>query len=171
MKSIFSRHGIPEVLLTDNGPQYDSKEFTEPASHYGFSHSTSSPHFPQSNGFAERAIKMTKGCLKKSKDPYLAILSHRAIPLPWCNFSPAELLMGRQIPSTILQTTGRLTPQWQFLTKFRELNRRHKWKQKEYFNSQHWTKSFARHSRSHQGLDNHRWKTVTRENNCSFLLS
>ena len=97
MKSIFSRHGIPEVLLTKNGPQYDSRDFTEFASHFGFSHTSSSPHFPQSNGYAERAVKTVKGCLKKSKDPYLALFSYRATPLPWWNLSPAELLMGRHI--------------------------------------------------------------------------
>ena len=29
LKSIFSRHGIPEVLRSDNGPQYSSKEFSD----------------------------------------------------------------------------------------------------------------------------------------------
>jgi len=41
MKSIFSRHG----------PQYCSAEF---ASQYDFTHSTSSPHFLQSKGNAEK---------------------------------------------------------------------------------------------------------------------
>ena len=29
LKSIFSRYGIPEVLRSDNGPQYSSKEFSD----------------------------------------------------------------------------------------------------------------------------------------------
>ncbi|KAK3107078.1 hypothetical protein FSP39_006562 [Pinctada imbricata] len=47
LKSIFSRHGIPEVLRSDNGPQYASKYFADFASQYGFSHVTSSPRYPQ----------------------------------------------------------------------------------------------------------------------------
>ena len=65
MKSIFSHHSLPEALLTDNGPKYNSKDFAEFAFHYGLSHCTNSPYFPQSNGHAEGAIKTVKGCLKK----------------------------------------------------------------------------------------------------------
>ena len=44
IKSVFSRHGIPEFLISDNGPQYVSKEFEEFAEKYNFKHTTSSPH-------------------------------------------------------------------------------------------------------------------------------
>ena len=50
LKSIFARHGIPEIVRSDNGPQYSSAEFMSFASSYGFQHITSSPKFPQSNG-------------------------------------------------------------------------------------------------------------------------
>ena len=43
LKSIFSRHGIPEVLRSDNGPQYASEEIQEFAKQYGFKLVTSSP--------------------------------------------------------------------------------------------------------------------------------
>ena len=36
LKMIFSQYGIPEVLHSDNGPQYASKEFEEFAKSYGF---------------------------------------------------------------------------------------------------------------------------------------
>ena len=48
MKSVFSRHGIPDTVVSDNGPQYDSKEMKEFASLYGFNHVTTSPYYPQS---------------------------------------------------------------------------------------------------------------------------
>ena len=35
-KSIFARHGIPEVVITDNGPQYTSEQFAEFAKEYQF---------------------------------------------------------------------------------------------------------------------------------------
>lgn len=55
LKSIFARHGIPEILMSDNGSQF-SGAFTSFATLYGFSHITSSPRFPQSNGEVEGAV-------------------------------------------------------------------------------------------------------------------
>ena len=49
LKSIFARHGVPEQVRSDNGPQYDSSEFSHFAKEWGFKHVTSSPRFPQSN--------------------------------------------------------------------------------------------------------------------------
>lgn len=62
MKSIFSRHGIPEELISDNGPLYSSDEF---ANNWEFMHKTSSPRYPQSNGFADRMVQTAKKILKK----------------------------------------------------------------------------------------------------------
>ena len=49
----FSEHGIPEVLCSDNGPQYASAQFDNFCISWGISHKTSSLHYPQSNGFAK----------------------------------------------------------------------------------------------------------------------
>ena len=51
IKSIFTRHGIPETVISDNGPQFSSHEFSQFASKYCFDHVTSNPYFPQSNGW------------------------------------------------------------------------------------------------------------------------
>ena len=100
MKSFFPRHGIPEEVRSDNGPQYSSAAFAKFASEYEFSHITSSPLHPQSNGEAERMVRTVKSLLKKATDPYLALLAYRATPLA-NGFSPSELLMGRQIRSVV----------------------------------------------------------------------
>ena len=42
-KSIFARHGIPELLVSENGPQYSSIEFQRFVTGYGFKHITSLP--------------------------------------------------------------------------------------------------------------------------------
>lgn len=94
LKSMFAHHGIPKVLVSDNGPQFAARSFSTFAANYEFQHITSSPKFPQSNGEAERAVQTVKNLLKKAEDLYLALLAYRTTPLR-NGFSPAELLMGR----------------------------------------------------------------------------
>ena len=137
LKSVFARHGIPEVLRSDNGPQYTSREFKTFASSYDFQQITSSPRFPQSNGQAERSVQTIKNLLKKADDPYMALLSYRATPLSWCNLSPAELCMGRRLRTSVPQTDSMLVPQWSYLQKFKESEKQYKAKQKENFDNKH----------------------------------
>ena len=115
LKSVFARHGIPEVVRSDNGPQCTSKEFSQFANSYGFKHITSSPRYPQSNGQAERTVKTVKRMLKQSTDPYLATLNYRAIPSPWCKLSPAELLMGRRLRTQVPLIQEQLVFRWPYL--------------------------------------------------------
>ena len=44
LKAIFSRHGIPTTLVSENGPQYSSQEFANFSREYNFTHTTSSLH-------------------------------------------------------------------------------------------------------------------------------
>ena len=109
LKAIFARHGIPETVISDNGPQYSSAEFAKFAEDWGFTHITNSPKYPQSNGEAERMVQTTKNLLTKSDDPYEALLAYRATPLE-NGFSPAELCMGRRLRTTLPSTPSKLTP-------------------------------------------------------------
>ncbi len=56
MKSCFSRHGIPLAVVSDNGPQYNCREFRQFSQDCGFQHITSSPLYPQGNGKAEKGV-------------------------------------------------------------------------------------------------------------------
>ena len=137
LKSIFSRHGIPEILRSDNGPQFDSQEMSAFASSYGFQLKTSSPHYPQSNGQAERAIRTVKRLLKKSSDPHMALLIYRSTPLNWCGYSPAELLMGRRLRSNLPLVREQLAPGWPYPSEFRRKDQEYKRKQKLNYDSRH----------------------------------
>ena len=111
LKNHFGRHGIPDTLYSDNGPQLASREFKEFASAWHFHHQTSSAHYPQSNGKIENAIKTAKKLLTKAKasgqDPYLAILDWRNTPSPSIGSSPVQRLFGRRT-KTLLPTAGTL---------------------------------------------------------------
>ena len=67
LKSHFARQGIPDVVFSDNGPQYSSQEFERFSQLWGFQHQTSSPGYPQSNGKAESAVKTAKRLMMKAK--------------------------------------------------------------------------------------------------------
>ena len=79
-KAHFARFGIPERLITDNGPQFISSEYKQFASEYGFEHVTSSPYWPQGNSKAEAAVKIVKRMYQKNKDIHLALLDYRNTP-------------------------------------------------------------------------------------------
>ena len=106
---MFARHGIPEVVVSDSGPQYSAEAYKTFAKDYQFTYVTSSPYHPQSNGEAERAVGTIKRLLSKGKDPYLAILSYRSTPLQ-NGFSPSELLMNRKLRTTVPMTREQRKP-------------------------------------------------------------
>ena len=143
LKSLFSRHGIPQEMRSDNGPQFDADEMSIFAKSYGFKHTTSSPHYPQSNGQVERAIQTVKKLFKKASDPQLALLVYRTTPLYWCGLSPAELLMGRQLRSNLPLSTQQLTPDWSYLPEFRQKDEVYKQQQRQSYDRRHRTRSLS----------------------------
>ena len=44
LKAIFARHGIPETVISDNGPQYSSADFSKFAHEWGFTHAIAVPN-------------------------------------------------------------------------------------------------------------------------------
>ena len=137
MKAVFSRYGIPQTVRSDNGPQYSSEEFSKFAAEYNFYHETSSPHFAQSNGQAERTVQTMKNLLRESTDPYMVLLTYRSTPLPWCGLSPAELLMGRCLRTNLPQVVDRLKPTWQYIERFRKKDKEFKDEQKRHYDQCH----------------------------------
>ena len=113
MKSMFSRHGIPDEIVCDNMP-FGSYRMNKFANEWGFTVTTTSPNYPQSNGFAERNVLTIKNILKKTQhaggDPYLALLNFRSTPIPGLGASPAQLLMGRPLKTRLPATAEVLQP-------------------------------------------------------------
>ena len=60
MRRVFTFHGIPRQLVTDNGPQFRSVEFQEFMKGNGVKHQLTPPYHPSSNGQAERAVQIFK---------------------------------------------------------------------------------------------------------------
>ncbi|XP_014667284.1 PREDICTED: uncharacterized protein K02A2.6-like [Priapulus caudatus] len=113
LKRIFCRFGIPEKCVSDNGPQYASQEFARFAEQYGFVHPTSSPHYPRSNGLAERTVQTVKRILSKAKadgkDYCIGVLEYLTTPLS-LGYSPSQLLMGRRLRSVVPTSAQLLKP-------------------------------------------------------------
>ena len=105
LKEMFSEPGIPEVLCSDNCPQYGSVQFTDFCTSWGISHKTISLHYLQSNGFTEACVKSARHALQWVKysgaDPHLALLALWAMPINSKLPSPAELLYQCQLRTTI----------------------------------------------------------------------
>ena len=109
---VFTELGRPFILRSGNGPCYSSREFHNFLSFYQVDHITSSPHYPQSNGFAEALVGITKKLMEKSvKEGKLwnyGLLQYRTTPISSTLPSPLEMLTGRrphltlpQLPSSV----------------------------------------------------------------------
>ena len=105
LKMNFARYGIPQVLVSDNGPQFISKEFKLFTKNWGMLHELSSPYHPQSNGKAESAVKTVKSLMSKAEhsgsDLFLMLLEYRSTPTQALGSSPAQRMLCRSIRSKI----------------------------------------------------------------------
>ena len=84
LKAQMCRHGLADVVISDCGPQFTSREFAAFCGELNIRHETSSPHFPQSNGAAEQAVQTVKRLWRKAPDRQLALLDYRTTPLESC---------------------------------------------------------------------------------------
>lgn len=104
VKSEMAKYGIPDIVISDNGPQFASAKFEKFAKEYRFQHTTTSPYFPQANGQTQRMVQTIKRLLKKSKDPYMALLEYRNTQIDEIGLSPAQMFLGRRLKTTIPTT-------------------------------------------------------------------
>ena len=114
IKYHFARHGILDVVVSDNGPQFSCREFSAFAAKWEFSHEHSSPGNSRSNGVTEAAVKDAKKFMKKcneeKSDPYLGLLNVRNTPTEGLSTSPVQRLFGGQTRTVPPTLNDRLKP-------------------------------------------------------------
>ena len=106
MIELFSRVGIPQEILTDQGTNFTSQLLKEVHSMLHINSIRTSPYHPQTDGLVERFNQTLKQMLKKTaseegKDwdkliPYL-LFAYREVPQMSTGFSPFELMYGRPV--------------------------------------------------------------------------
>ena len=105
IKTVMSEFGVPTRLHTDSGTQYTSQMFADFANDYGFIHTTSSPHYHESNGKSERFIgtikKTLQKCLESKQDPHMALLILRTTPISSNMPSPADMLFTYKLKNNL----------------------------------------------------------------------
>ncbi len=109
LSNIFETHGLPDKIVTDNGPQFASADFEKFCSDRGVEHALTPPYHPQSNGLAERFVQTFKKAMKKaeatpSKTTSLLrnfLVTYRITTHPTTGKSPSEVLFGRRIKTTL----------------------------------------------------------------------
>lgn len=105
LREVFARTGIPEQIVSDNGPQFTSQEFADFIAANGIRHITSAPFHPRTNGLAERFVQTFKQAMKSSRtdDGTLQkklskfLLAYRNTEHSTTQESPATLFMGRKL--------------------------------------------------------------------------
>ena len=114
--------GVPEVLTSDGGPQFQSHVFAKFCDTYTWHirHAKSSPHYPQSNGLGENAVKAMKSLIHKTPgNGNLDVDSFQRALLEWRNTpsstgqSPAQALYGRHLSSFVFAHHSSFAPAWQ----------------------------------------------------------
>ncbi|KAK3916276.1 hypothetical protein KUF71_006144 [Frankliniella fusca] len=113
---LFSRHGIPDLIYCDNNP-FNSKECCDFAKELSFQLVFSSPNYPQSNGQAERFVKVAKNivqkCYEDKTSVEIALLNYRNSKVQSLNATPAQLLNSRRLKTKIPVNEKLLQPELQ----------------------------------------------------------
>ena len=105
LRDLFARWGLPEQLVSDNGPQFTSDEFRAFTQSNGIKRIRTAPYHPATNGAAERFVQTVKRALLTGlrKGVLLEqclsafLLQYRNTPHATTGVSPGSLLVGRHL--------------------------------------------------------------------------
>ena len=107
--SVFARFGLPELLVTDNGPQFVADEFYNFLKRNGIRHIRSAPYNPASNGQVERLVQTFKKALVKGKKDGMShhhiltnfLMKYRTTPHSTTGVPPCELMFKRSLRTVL----------------------------------------------------------------------
>ncbi|XP_050710137.1 uncharacterized protein LOC126994907 [Eriocheir sinensis] len=119
-RSYFRDLGVPLRLRTDGGPQFTSSAFKQFLTRWGVRHTVTSPHYPQSNGHAEAAVKSMKHLIMKvaptgnidCEDFDRGLLEVRNTPNR-SGRSPAQILYGHPLRTCVPAHHASFRAEWQ----------------------------------------------------------
>ena len=106
---IFAQHGYPDEIVSDNGPQFISREFADYMKSTGIDHRRVTPYHPQANAEVERfnstLLKAIRTARNSGRDWHHSIfaflLAYRSTPHPATKATPAKLLYNREISTKL----------------------------------------------------------------------
>lgn len=107
MRVMFANHGLPDMVVSDNGPAFVSEAYEIFLKKNGVKRMLVPPCHPASNGAAERAVQTMKVKLQKvgTGDLHAQIarilLTYRSTPHEVTECCPSELLMGRKLRTAL----------------------------------------------------------------------
>ena len=122
LRSLFAHHGLPEQLVSDNGPQFTSAEFTQFLEGNRIKHILSAPYHPVSNGLAEHFVQTLKRTLKASSNDGKSIFhrlseflfEYRATPHATSGWPADQVTMGLAVFFTPSRYLSRFTLGYKF---------------------------------------------------------
>ena len=110
LSDIFTRYGFPQIIVSDNGPQFTSVEFKDFLCQNHIIHHNSPPYHPATNRLAENMVKNIKAHLKKHNHANIHrsisdfLRTYRNVPHTTTGTAPVHLVLA-QAPRTHLSMT------------------------------------------------------------------
>ncbi|GFU11706.1 transposon Tf2-6 polyprotein [Trichonephila clavipes] len=104
LKTIFSRFGVPNIVVSDNIP-FNSYIYKKFANDWDFNYTFISHHYSPSNGMVEKAVGISKSIMKKAwedrRDYLVGLMEHRNTPISGLDLSPAQMMFNRRLKTKL----------------------------------------------------------------------
>ena len=145
LRRMFAMHGLPKVMVTDNGPAFVGDAFEKFCLRNRIRHVPTAPYHPASNGQVERVVRTFKETMKKLRAGDIEtkvnrlLFKYRMTPHTTTGVSPSQLMLKREIrtPFHLMQPGSQSTPKADVTSKVR------KFKVGDYV----WSKNFGKGER------------------------